>query len=111
MLAAVISLLGCVTGPLKVRPWGVDIGFVCFGVYCLLIGYLIFRSALLPRIAGALMSSGGLGYLTFLSQPLANYLSPYNLVPSILGEGALTVWLLVFGINAERWKVHAAAAK
>jgi hypothetical protein len=34
-----------------------------------------------------------LGWLTFLSPPLANSMSPYNLAPGILGEGALTLWL------------------
>jgi hypothetical protein len=83
---------------------------VLFGVYCLLIGYLIFQSTFLPRILGALMAFGGLGWLTFASPGLADYLSPYNLAPGILGEGALTVWLLVFGVNAEQWKEQAGAA-
>jgi hypothetical protein len=32
------------------------------------------------------------------------YLSPYNLLPGIVGEGALTLWLLAMGVNGERWK-------
>src|SRR6266436_4128408 len=46
----------------------VNICFVFFGVYCLLIGYLIFRSPFLPRILGVLMAIAGFGWLTFLSQ-------------------------------------------
>jgi hypothetical protein len=111
LLAAVVSLAGCITGGLKLHPRGVDIGFVLFGFYCLLIGYLIFRSAFLPRIVGALMAFAGLGYLTFLSPPLANYLHPYNLAPGILGEGSLTLWLLVVGVNVQRWKEQASAAE
>jgi hypothetical protein len=42
-----------------------------FGLYCILIGYLIFRSTFLPRIIGVFMSLAGLGYMTFLSPPLA----------------------------------------
>jgi Domain of unknown function (DUF4386) len=53
-----------------------DISFVFFGFYCLLIGYLIFRSGFLPRILGAGMAIAGLGWLTFLSPPLAHDLSP-----------------------------------
>ena len=34
---------------------GFNICFVFFGVYCVLIGYLIFRSIFLPRILGVLM--------------------------------------------------------
>jgi hypothetical protein len=83
---------------------------VFFGFYCLLIGYLIFKSTFLPRILGVLMAFGGLGWLTFLSPPLADYLSPYTLAPGILGEGALALWLLVIGVNVQRWKERAGAA-
>jgi hypothetical protein len=76
-----------------------NICVIFFGVYCLLIGYLIFRSAFLPRILGALMVFAGLGWLTFLSPPLANYLSPYNLVLGFFAELALCLWLLVMGVT------------
>ena len=87
-----------------------NICVVFFGVYCLLIGYLIFRSAFLPRILGVLMALAGLGWLTFLSPPLANHLSPYNLVLGFLAELALMLWLLVRGVNVQRWKEQASAA-
>ena len=86
-----------------------NIAIVFAGFYCIL-GYLIFRSTFLSRILGVLMAFAGLGWLTFLFPPLANYLSPYNLAPGILGEGALTVWLLAKGVNAERWKEQAGEA-
>jgi hypothetical protein len=94
LLAASVSLLGIAVGPvLKVNP------LPFFGVYCLLIGYLIFRSTFLPRTLGVLMAFAGVGWLTFLSPPLAKSLYPYNLAPGILGEGSLTLWLLVVGVN------------
>jgi hypothetical protein len=64
----------------------------------------------LPRIVGALMAFAGLGYLTFLSPRLAGYLSPYNLVPAAFGEGSLMLWLLVMGVNTQRWKEQTSAA-
>ncbi|HMG72660.1 MAG TPA: DUF4386 domain-containing protein [Pyrinomonadaceae bacterium] len=84
---------------------------VFFGFYCLLIGYLIFRSTFLPRILGVLMVFAGLGWLTFLSPPLADSLSPYIFIPGLLGEGALTLWLLIMGVNVQRWKEQASAAE
>lgn len=84
-----------------------NIGLVFFGCYCLLIGSLILKSAFLPRALGVLMTIAGIGWLTFLWPPLANYLSPWNLLPGILGEGSLTLWLLVMGVNAQRWKEQA----
>ena len=85
-----------------------NISFVFFGFYCLLIGYLIFRSTFLPRILGAGMAFAGLGWLTFLSPALAHHLVPYILAAGI-GEISLTLWLLVAGVNAERWKEQAGA--
>jgi len=87
-------------------------GYICvvfFGVYCLLIGYLIFRSAFLPRFLGVLMAFAGLGWLTFLSPPFANHLSPYNLVLGFLAELLLCLWLLVMGVNVQRWKEQTSA--
>jgi hypothetical protein len=87
-----------------------SMGLVFFGFYCLLIGYLILRSTFLPRALGVLMMFGGLGWLTFLPLPLASDLYPYNLAPGILGEGALTLWLLVLGVNLQRWQEQASAS-
>jgi hypothetical protein len=88
-----------------------NICVVFFGVYCLLIGYLIFTSAFLPRILGGLMALAGLGWLTFLSPPLASHLSPYNLVLGFLAELLLCLWLLVMGVNVQRWKEQASTAQ
>jgi hypothetical protein len=113
LLAAFVSLAGCVIGPLSslhLVPFHIN-SLVFFGVYCLLIAYLIFRSTFLPRILGMLMAFGGLGWLTFLSPPLANYLSPYNLAPGMFGEGALTLWLLVVGVNVPKWQAQANASR
>lgn len=109
-LAAFISLLGCVIGPLNifhVLPFQIN-SLVFFGFYCILIGYLIYSSNFLPRTLGALMVFAGLGWLTFLSPSFADHLSPYIFGPGILGEGALTLWLLVMGVNEQQWKELAA---
>src|SRR5215470_2113559 len=109
LVAALFSLAGCVIAvlsPFHLAPFEIN-SLAFFGVYCLLIGYLILKSTFLPRILGALMALGGLSWLTFLSPLLAKVLDPYNLAPGILGEGALTVWLLVAGVNVERWKERA----
>ena len=110
LLAASFNLVGLTFEVLQLQPQGVNIAMVFHGFYWLLIGYLIFRSTFLPRILGVLMAFAGLGWLTFLSPPLTNYLSPYNLASGLLGEGSVMLWLLVFGVNVQRWKEQASAA-
>ena len=73
-------------------------------MFCVLIGYLIFRSTFLPRILGVLMAVAGVCYLInsfaiFLAPPLADRLFPYILVPCFVGELALALWLTVIGVN------------
>jgi len=96
---------------LKLNAQAYDIGLVFFGFWCVLVGYLIFRSSFLPRIIGVLMAFTGLGYLTLLWQPLAHYLYPYNLALAGPGEISLLLWLLVKGVNVRKWKETAGAGQ
>ncbi len=96
-LAAASGLVGLSFEALRWNPWGVDVAMAFHGLYCLLIGYLVFRSTFLPRILGVLMAFAGLAWMmTLLSQRLV--------VCGFLGEGALMLWLLVMGVNVPRWK-------
>src|SRR5438552_13973428 len=95
---------------LKVNDQGAALGLVFFGFSAPLKGYLIVRSTFLPRILGVLGIFGGLGWLSFLYPPLAYRLLPYILALGLLGAGAQIVWLLVFGVNEQRWKEQATAA-
>ncbi|PYQ10829.1 MAG: DUF4386 domain-containing protein [Acidobacteria bacterium] len=136
LLAAFFSLAGCAIGALgflfHLAPLVVLGGaqylsvfpleqlralasLIFFGLHCLLVGCLILRSTFLPRLVGALMVFAGLGWLTssfvnVLSPLFGRYLFPYILVPGLLGEGSLTLWLLVIGMNVQRWEVQASAA-
>ncbi len=94
---------------LKVNDHGAAIALVFFGFYALLTGYLIIRSTFLPRLLGALSVFAGLGWLTFLYQPLGYRLFPYIAVLGLLGAASLILWLLVFGVNEQRWKEQARA--
>ena len=76
LLAASVNLVGLTFEALRWNPRGVDIALVFVGFNHLLIGYLIFRSTFLPRILGALMAFAGLGWVTYLSPSLVNYLTP-----------------------------------
>jgi hypothetical protein len=111
LVAAFVSLVGCANDVLSLfhfAPYRIS-SLVFFGPYCLLIGYLIFRSTFLPRILGVLMAFAGLGWLIFLS-PFANLLSTYLKALGFLAEASLMLWLLVMGVNVQRWKEQASAA-
>ena len=95
----------------KLNNFANDINLVFFGLWCILTGYLIFRSTFLPRILGVLLAIGGLGWVTYLYPPLAYHLFiPYIATASALGEIPLELWLIVMGVNAQRWKEQASAA-
>jgi hypothetical protein len=79
------------------------IALVFFGFFCLLTGYLIFKSTFLPRIIGVLMAVAGLGWLTCLSPPFSAKYFPY-IVAAAIGEVVLMMWLLVTGVNVAKWQ-------
>ena len=92
------------------------INSVFFGLYGLTIGYLVFRSTFIPRVIGVLLSIGALCYLTysfasFISPGFAAHLVPYIQLPSLVGEGSFCLWLLIVGVNVQRWNEQAAAAE
>jgi hypothetical protein len=84
-----------------------------FGCYDFLIGYLIFKSTFIPRPIGVLMSIGSLGWFTFWVPPIAASLLPENVIAGAIGEGVVILWLLLMGVNSQRWieRDSAAAAR
>jgi Domain of unknown function (DUF4386) len=86
-----------------------NISFLFFGCVCLLYGYLIFRSRLLPRFLGVLMTLAGLCYggnsvLVFLDLHLLPATAvPLLLLPAGLSELILCLWLLIMGVDAPKW--------
>jgi hypothetical protein len=95
---------------LKINDHGAAIAMVFFGFYALATGWLILRSRFLPRFLGVLAIAGGAGWLSFLYQPLGYRLFPYIAPLALLGALALTLWLLVRGVNETRWNERAEGA-
>jgi len=106
LIAAVFNFMGLTMEASRLASHGTDIAMVFHGIYCILVGYLILRSALLPRILGALILIGGLSWLTDVSPAFAKHLSPYNLICGLAGEASVFLWLLVIGVNMERWNLR-----
>lgn len=96
---ATLSLLS-----LNIQAQGYAIGLVFFGFYCLIIGYVIFTSQMLPKLLAILYIISGLGYLInsftmFLSKGFANPTFSYVAIPIFVGELSLCLWLLIMGVD------------
>jgi hypothetical protein len=94
---------------LRVNDHGAGIGLALFGFAALLKGYLIIRSTFLPRVLGVLSVAAGLCLLTFLSPTLGPRLFVYTAAVGLLGAVPQILWLLVVGVNDQRWREQAGA--
>ena len=92
---------------IRLNAQAFNIYLVFFGLWCFLVGYLMYRANFLPRILGVLLMITGVGWMTYLVPSLARQIFPLIAIASGLGEIPLLLWLLVKGVNAERWKEQA----
>ena len=97
---------------LRFHALGYTMSIVVFAAHLLLLGCLVLRSTFLPRILGVLLVIAWLCWwinsvAVILSPPFAANLYPYILLPSVVAEGGLALWLLVMGVNAEAWREQA----
>jgi membrane-associated PAP2 superfamily phosphatase len=101
--------------PTALAGIGYDVNSVFFAGYGLTIGYLVFKSAFLPRVIGVLLAVGASCYLAYgladiLAPAFATHLVPYIQLPSLVGEGSFCLWLLIVGVNVQSWNQKAGAA-
>ncbi|MHA4847590.1 DUF4386 domain-containing protein [Flavitalea antarctica] len=92
---------------LDLQAQGYGIGLVFFGCYCIIVGYLIMKSTLVPRFLGFLYALAGISYLanTFImimSRDFANPLFPYFAAVAFVGEFSLCLWLLIKGVKDQQ---------
>lgn len=90
---------------LNIQAQGYAIGLVFFGFYCLIIGYVSFKSQMIPKILGVFYIISGLGYLInsftmFLSK--TNPVFEYLAIPIFIGELAFCLWLLIKGVDTSK---------
>lgn len=99
---ATLSLLS-----LNIQVQGYAIGLVFFGFYCLIVGYVLYKSKFLPKLFGVLYAVTGLCYLVnsftmLLSKGFENPLFIYLAIPIFIGELSLCLWLLIKGIDTSK---------
>ncbi len=79
-----------------------DVALVLFAAHCVLLGVLLWRARIVPRIFGLMFVAAGLAYaansiasLVFPAQPFD--LFTVMLATALPAEFGLTLWLLIFG--------------
>jgi hypothetical protein len=86
------------------------ISIVFFGFNFITLSFLIFRSQFLPKLLGLFAGLAGLAALGFLMPQIAVHFFPYFAAPGLLAEGSLALWLLIVGVNTQKWREQAIAA-
>ena len=94
---------------IRMHGLGYGLSLIFFGVHCVLLGWLIYRSGYLPRTIGVLLVAGGVGYFVHsltqsLDPTLASTLFPWILLPAVPAELGLSLWLLLKGVDLPRWE-------
>ena len=98
-------------GSLQIYELSYSLNLIFFGLDCLIAGYLMFRSGYFPKVLGVLLPIAGLCYITnsivnFMPAGFGEGLFPWVLMPSLLAETSLALWLLIVGVNAAKWSAY-----
>jgi hypothetical protein len=91
---------------LRAYSFGEPIGLVFFGFTCILEGYLIRHSGYLPWILGVLMQIAGVAYVanTFLLLLAPGVASILFLIPTVVAELSLALWLVIKGVDVPKFR-------
>ncbi len=83
---------------------------IFFGLWCVLVGYLIFNATFRPKILGPLLMLDGSGWMLDLWLPLATAVFPVIAVVSGIAEFSLLLWFLIKGVDSKRCTEQALVA-
>ncbi len=93
---------------LNLHDYGHNIGLFFFAGHCIVLGYLIYRSAYLPKVFGVLFPLTSLLLLTsilanFLVPDISAAIFPALIAPFFLTQLSFALWLTIFGVNVHKW--------
>lgn len=99
------ELEGLASLALDLHGYGYVIAGAFFGVHCALLGYLLYRSPLFPRVLGILMGAAGAGYLletfaVFVAPGLESIASQVVVATAGVGEVSLCLYLMIRGVRS-----------
>ena len=99
---------------LKINDYGVLTLEIFWGLWLFPLALLVYRSRFLPRFLGVWLIINGFAYLaiSFTGLLLPRYEDMVSNIawPAIFGELAFMLWILVKGVNVQRWKEQASTA-
>jgi hypothetical protein len=86
-----------------------------FALSLVLTGWLVYRSGFFPKIPGVLLVLAGVGYFaqsygTIVAPGAADLLTNVVLVLAIPGELVFALWLLIKGVDEDKWQQSARTA-
>lgn len=98
---------------LNLHNSGFIIGLMIFGIYGLMLGYLVVRSTYVPALFGLGIIISGLSYLALgiihFALPALDALGGPLLMSAALPEFAFTAWLLIIGVSRKKWDARTGA--
>lgn len=89
---------------LDVRQNGILVTLVFWGLWLLPLGVLVFRSGFLPKLLGVLLVIAGVGYVVDVATQLLSLGLATIGQFTVVGEILFTLWLLIKGVDVERWQ-------
>ncbi len=93
---------------LNLRQNGYWISQIFFGAWLFPLGYLVFKSGFLPKILGIVLMVHCVGwlmtFLRFFLFPGFEVITYLTYPLGFIAELSLTLWLLIKGVNVEKWK-------
>jgi hypothetical protein len=90
---------------LDLQHYGYYIAGIFFGLWLVPLGYLAFKSGMLPKVLGVVLVVGGIGYLfdtlaAFVAPELTATIHPVAALLGIVAEVSLLAYLLVKGVRS-----------
>ena len=94
---------------LEAHSVGYSIGLVFFAFHCLVLAYLLKRSAYFPSVFGVLFA---LSFVSYLTDSMAKFLVPgydtadfaFIMLPALITEVSFCLWLLIKGTSSRAAK-------
>lgn len=94
-----------------VLVWG-----LFFALSLVLTGWLVYRSGFIPKIPGILLVLAGIGYFAqsfgvLIAPDIAGVMDTVVLVLAVPGELVIALWLLIKGVDVDKWQVRVREAE